>query len=148
MQDVQSVKIDKKSGSLNIVDGNAAVIGRLIAGETMSMAAADSRVCGEVAVMEPDVSEVSWAMEVGEDVQVAGARDELDEGSEGTQCSVERSVEVGASSTSSWWSAAGIDAHAVGSEVQGAVAEGVRSWAGEGRGPVGTTRSVRGEALN
>ncbi|XP_037518279.1 uncharacterized protein LOC119395058 [Rhipicephalus sanguineus] len=40
--------------------------------DTFRLPSRGSRACGEVAVVEPDVGEVSWAMEVGEDVQMAG----------------------------------------------------------------------------
>ncbi|KAH7984865.1 hypothetical protein HPB52_024491 [Rhipicephalus sanguineus] len=78
----------------------------------MSVSMAGSRACGEVAVVESDVSEVSWAVEVGEDVEMAGKSEgPWAEAVEKTELSVEWPMAAGTSCTSSGgWSGAGIDA--------------------------------------
>lgn len=104
----------------------------------MSVVAAGSKACGEVAVVKTDLPELSG---VEEDVQVAGTSDRpAFAGSKGTPLSVLRPVEVGASSTWSSCSGADLDLRATGSEVGGVVAGVARSRSMDGCGLVGSAR--------
>ncbi|KAH7963390.1 hypothetical protein HPB52_020885 [Rhipicephalus sanguineus] len=114
----------------------------------MSVSMPGSRACGEVAVVEPDVSEVSWTVEVGEDVQME-SEGPWAEAVEKTDLSVEWPMAAGTSCTSSrGWSGAGIDALVAGREVGGVVAEEVKSWSREGSGPIGPAPCDGGEICN